>query len=202
MKNLTRFTLLTAAIASLVAVTPSSFAQNPGGGGGGGGQQGGGAGGGGRGQRGGFDPAQMQERMMEMYRERLEITDDTEWQAIQPMVAKVTEARREVGTGFNRNMFRPPGGGRGGDQAAGGGGGGGNGGRRGPGGFGEPSAEEEALQKAIESKASAADVKAALGKLRDAKKAKEAKLAAAQDNLRKVLTVRQEAQAVLLGLLN
>lgn len=197
MKNITRFTLLTAAIASLVAVTPSSFAQNPGGGGGGGGGQQGG----GRGQRGGFDPAQMQERMMEMYRERLEITDDTEWKAIQPMVAKVTEARRDVGTGFNRNMFRPPGGGRGGDQA-GGGGGGGNAGRRGPGGFGEPSAEEEALQKAIESKASAADIKTALGKLRDAKKAKEAKLAAAQDNLRKVLTVRQEAQAVLVGLLN
>jgi hypothetical protein len=196
MKNITRFTLLTAAIASLVAVTPSSFAQNPGGGGGGGGQQGGG-----RGQRGGFDPAQMQERMMEMYRERLEINDDTEWKAIQPMVAKINEARREVGTGFNRNMFRPPGGGRGGDQA-GGGGGGGNAGRRGPGGFGEPSAEEAALQKAIESKASAADIKTALGKLRDAKKANEAKLAAAQDNLRKVLTVRQEAQAVLIGLLN
>ncbi len=140
---------------------------------------------------------------MEMYRERLEITDDTEWKAIQPMVAKINEARREVGTGFNRNMFRPPGGGRGGDQAAGGGGsGGGNAGRRGPGGFGEPSAEEAALQKAIESKASAADIKTALGKLRDAKKAKEAKLVAAQDNLRKVLTVRQEAQAVLVGLLN
>lgn len=200
MKTFTRFTLLTAAIASLVAVAPSSFAQQPpgGGGGGGGGQQGGGAGGGRGGQRGGFDPAQMQERMMEMYRERLEITDDTEWKAIQPLVAKVGEARREVGSGFGRNMFRPPGGGRGGDTA-----GGGNGGRRGgPGGFGEPSAEEDALQKAIESKASAADIKAALAKVREAKKAKEAKLATAQDSLRKVLTVRQEAQAVLAGLLN
>ena len=135
---------------------------------------------------------------MEMYRERLEITSDDEWKAIQPLITKVSEARREVGTGFNRNMFRPPGGGRGGDQA----GGGGNGGRRGPGGFGEPSAEEEALQKAIESKAPASDLKAAIAKLRDAKKAKEAKLATAQDTLRKVLTVRQEAQAVLMGLLN
>jgi hypothetical protein len=145
----------------------------------------------------------MQERMMEMYRERLEITDDTEWKAIQPMVAKVGEARREVGTGFGRNMFRPPGGGRGGDQAAAGGGsGGGNRRRRGLEGFGEPSAEEDALQKAIDSKASAADIKAALAKVREAKKAKEAKLATAQDSLRKVLTVRQEAQAVLAGLLN
>jgi len=191
MKNLTRFTLLTAAIASLVAVAPHSFAQQTPGGGGGG-----------RGQRGGFDPAQMQERRMEMYRERLEITDDTEWKVIQPMISKINEARREVGSGFGRNMFRPPGGGRGGDPGAGGGGNAGNAGRRGPDGFGEPSPEEDALQKAIESKASAADVKTALGKLREAKKAKEARLTAAQDNLRKVLTVRQEAQAVLAGLLN
>lgn len=196
MKMLIRCSLLAATVASLVAFTPETMAQ-PAGGGGGGGAGGGGQGGGGRGQRGGFDPAQMQERMMEMYRERLEITSDDEWKAIQPLVTKVTEARREVGTGFNRGMFRPPGGGRGGDQA----GGGGNGGRR-PGGFGEPSAEEEALQKAIESKAPANDLKNAIAKLRDAKKAKEAKLAAAQDNLRKVLTVRQEAQAVLMGLLN
>ena len=133
---------------------------------------------------------------MEMYRERLEITSDDEWKAIQPLVAKVTEARREVGSGFGRNMFRPPGGGRGGDQ------GGGNAGRRGPGGFGEPSPEETALEKAIESKAPASDIKNAMAKLRDSKKAKEAKLAAAQDNLRKVLTVRQEAQAMLAGLLN
>lgn len=195
MKILTRFTVLTAAIASLVAVHPDALAQqNPGGGGGGGGQ-----GGGQRGQRGGgggFDPAQMQERIMEMYRERLEITSDDEWKAIQPLVAKVTEARREVGSGFGRNMFRPPGGGRGGDQ------GGGNAGRRGPGGFGEPSAEEAALDKAIESKAPASDIKNAMAKLRESKKAKEAKLAAAQENLRKVLTVRQEAQALLAGLLN
>ncbi|MGE3312076.1 MAG: hypothetical protein AB7O66_19090 [Limisphaerales bacterium] len=191
MKTLTRILTLTAAVASLVAVSPNTLAQqNPGGGRG---QRGGGG--------GGFDPAQMQERLMTMYRERLEITSDDEWKAIQPLVAKVGEARREVGTGFGRNLFRPPGGGRGGDQGGGGGGGGGNGGRRG--GFGgEPSAEEAALEKAIESKASAADIKTALAKLRDSKKAKEAKLAEAQENLRKVLTVRQEAQAVLAGLLN
>lgn len=196
MKLFTRFSLLAAAVASLVAVSPDVLAQqNPGGGGGGG--QGGGQGGGRGGRGGGFDPAQMQERMMEMYRERLEVKSDDEWKAIQPLVAKVTEARREVGTGFGRNMFRPPGGGPGGP----GGPGGGNGGRR-PGGFGEPSPEEEALQKAVESTAPAADIKAAMAKVREAKKAKEAKLAAAQENLRKVLTVRQEAQALLAGLLN
>ncbi len=192
MKILTRFVTLTAAIASLVAVSPNTLAQqNPGGG---------------RGQRGGgFDPAQMQERLMQMYRERLEITSDDEWKAIQPLVAKVGEARRDVGTGAGRNLFRPPGGGggRGGDQGGGANtGAGGQGGRRGGGFGGEPSAEEAALEKAIESKASSNEIKSALAKLRDSKKGKEAKLAEAQENLRKVLTVRQEAQAVLAGLLN
>ena len=29
--------------------------------------------------RGGFDPAQIRERIMERYKEQLEITDETEW---------------------------------------------------------------------------------------------------------------------------
>jgi hypothetical protein len=41
-----------------------------------------------------------------------------------------------------------------------------------------------------------------MAKMREARKAKEAKLATAQDNLRQVLTARQEAQAMLAGLLN
>ena len=48
---------------------------------------------GGRGGRGGFDPAQMQQRMMERYKEALEITSDDEWKALQPLVQKVAEAR-------------------------------------------------------------------------------------------------------------
>ena len=39
----------------------------------------------GRQGRGNFDPAQMQQRMMDNYKERLEITDDTEWKAIEPL---------------------------------------------------------------------------------------------------------------------
>jgi hypothetical protein len=157
-------------------------------------QQGGGPGGQGqRGQRGNFDPAQMQQRMMERYREQLEIKNDDEWKAIEPLIAKVTEARRNVGFGaMGRGMMGRPGG-PGGDQAQGGG-------RRAFG--GEPMPEMEALQRAVESNASAAEIKAALAKYRDARKAREANLAAAQENLRKVLTAKQEAQAVLMGLLN
>ncbi len=159
-------------------------------------QQGGGPGGQGqRGQRGNFDPAQMQQRMMERYREQLGITNEDEWKAIEPLIAKVSEARREVGFGaMGRGLMGRPGGpgGPGGDQA--------RDARRAFG--GEPMPELEALQRAVESNASAAEIKAALAKYRDARKAREANLAAAQDNLRKVLTAKQEAQAVLMGLLN
>jgi hypothetical protein len=152
----------------------------------------------GRQGRGNFDPAQMQQRMMDAYKERLEITDDAEWKAIQPMIQKVMDARRDSLSGMARGMF---GGGRnrGGDNA--GGGGGGDRGGRGGGFFGPPSPESEALQKAIDSKASNADLKAALAKFVEARKAKQAELEKAQADLRKVLSVRQEAIATESGLL-
>lgn len=62
----------------------------------------------------------------------------------------------------------------------------------------DPAAEE--LQKAIEDKASNDVLKAKMTALRDSVKAKEAKLQAAQEDLRKVLSVRQEALALQMGL--
>jgi len=59
----------------------------------------------------------------------------------------------------------------------------------------------QALRKAIESKASAAEIKSKLADLRAARKQKEAELETAQDDLRKILSARQEAVAVTLGLL-
>lgn len=150
----------------------------------------------GRGGNGNFDPAQFQQRMMERIREQMDVKNDDEWKVIQPRVEKVMEARRLVGFGgggFGRGG-RPPGG----DNNAPGGND--QGGRRG---FrGEPSPEAEALQKAIESKASAADTKAALTKFRAARKEKQANLEKAQAELLKVLSVQQEAVAVLAGLLS
>ena len=157
--------------------------------------QGGGQGGGRRNRGGGgnFDPAQMQQRMMDNVREQLGYTNDTEWSAVQPMIQKVMDARRDVGFPGGR-MF----GGR--NRNGQGGGQGGQGGGRG--GFGpQPSPEAEALQKAIDDNAPAAQVKASLAKYVASQKAKQAKLVEAQENLRKVLTVKQEAQATLLGLL-
>lgn len=161
-----------------------------------------GGGGGGRGNRGNFDPAQFQQRMLDGYRDRLEIKDDAEWKAIEPLIQKVMDARRESMSGMARGMF---GGGRnrGGNGGGGndGGNNGGNNGGRGGGMFGTPSPEAEALQKAIDNKAPNAEIKAALAKYVESKKAKQADLEKAQAELRKVLTVRQEAIASLNGLL-
>lgn len=163
------------------------------------------AGGGGGRQRGGpggnFDPAQMRERMLARYKEQLDVTSDDEWKLISSRIEKVTEARMAVGFGgMGRGMFGRGPGGPGGPGGQGGGPGGpGGGGRRGFG--GEPSAEEEALQKAIDGKAGADELKTKLAAVRDARKAKEAALEKAQEDLRKILTARQEAVAVLNGLL-
>ena len=156
---------------------------------------GGGGGGGGGGGRGNFDPAQMQQRMMENIKEQLGYTNDTEWNAIQPMIQKVMDARRDVGGANLGRMFggRNRNGNNGNNN-------GNNAPRRNPFG-GTPSPEAEALQKAVDDNAPAAQIKAALAKYEASQKEKQAKLVAAQENLRKVLTVKQEAQATLLGLL-
>jgi hypothetical protein len=153
-------------------------------------------------QRGNFDPAEFQQRRMDALKEQMEVKDDTEWNAIKPLVQKVMDAQRAAMADRMRGAFRGMG------MRGGGGGGGtasgdqGNGGRRfrgGPG--GEPSPEADALEKAVEAKASNSEMKAALAKYLEARKAKEADLAKAQDDLRKVLTVRQEAIATVNGLL-
>ena len=145
-------------------------------------------------ERGNFDPEQMRQRMMERYREQLEIKGDDEWKAIEPRVTKVMEARRDVGFGGGFGLRGPGGTRRGGDE------GNRDSSRRREFG-GQPSPEAEALQKAIEAKASNEEIKTKLAKFREARKAKEANLTKAQDDLRKVLTVRQEASAVMMGLL-
>jgi len=147
--------------------------------------------------RGNFE--EFRQRMMDNYRERLEIKGDDEWKAIQPLIAKVMEARQDIGFGGGRGFGRG-GGRRGGGNNDAPANGTNQGGRRGfPG--GEPSVEAEELQKAIDSNASKDELKAKLTKFREARKEKEAKLAKAQEDLKKVLSVKQEAAAVLLGLL-
>jgi len=148
----------------------------------------------------GRDPEQFRQDRLDRAHDQLEITNDVEWKAIEPIVGKVLDAEREVMSARMGGMF-----------------GGGRGPRRGGGEanangadqqrprrnnfFGEPSAAATALRKAIDDKAPAADLKAKLAAVRAETKAKEAKLDAAQEELRSVLTARQEAIAVSTGLL-
>ena len=145
------------------------------------------------GGRGNFDPEQMRQRMMERVKEQMEVKNDDEWKVLEPLVQKVMDTRRDVQMGGMGRMFGRGGRGGGGDQ-----GDQGNRRRFGP----EPSAEETALEKAIDAKASKEELKSAMTKYREARKVKEAKLQTAQDDLRKVLTVRQEAIAMSNGWLN
>src|SRR5215469_12243718 len=172
--------------AALILGAGTVFAQNNGGGG-----FGGGGGGGGRGN---FDPAQFQQRMMDRVRQNLNFTNDTDWNAVQPLVQKVMDAQRDLRSG-GMGMFRRNRGGGGGDQ---GGGGGGRGGFFG----GQPSPEAEALQNALDNNAPDAQVKDLLAKYQASQQKKQAALKAAQDNLRAVLTPRQEASAALMNLVD
>jgi hypothetical protein len=149
---------------------------------------------GGRQGRGNWDPEQMRQRMMERIREQLAVKDDSEWGVIESRIKKINDARSGMGRGFGG--FGGPGG-----PGGQGGPGGRQGGRQGPGGFGQPNPDAEALQTALDSGASADDIKSKLTAYRAAAKQKEAQLEKAQDELRQLLSVKQEARAVLLGLL-
>ncbi len=149
---------------------------------------------GGRQGRGNWDPEQMRQRMMERIREQLAVKDEAEWGVIESRIKKINDARSGMGRGFGG--FGGPGG-----PGGSGGPGGRQGGRQGPGGFGQPNPDAEALQTALDSGASADDIKSKLTAYRAAAKQKEAQLEKAQDELRQLLSVKQEARAVLLGLL-
>lgn len=140
---------------------------------------------GGKGGRGNFDPAQMQERL----REQFGVTDDAEWTLISERLTKLSEIRRSAGGGMGRGGPGGPGGGPSGPSS--------RGGRGGP--SGNP--EQDSLRAAITEKLPDAEVKSRLERLREVRKQNEAKVAKAQEELRAVLSVRQEAVAVMFGLL-
>ncbi len=190
----------------LMAVAAMAFALSLGGialaqpqDGGGGGGFGGGPGGGGFGGGGGFqnmDPQQMQDmiakRINDSYREQMDVTNDDEWAIIEAKITAVTKARTALIADGGGMM------GMGALMRGGRGGGGGGLARL----FGTPSQESEALQKAIDDNAPAAQIKDLMTKFQAAHDAKQATLTKAQEDLRSVLTTRQEAIALLGGLLN
>jgi len=145
-------------------------------------------------QRG--DPAQWRQNRIDRLKEEMDVKDDAEWKLIEAGINKVMDAQMALMADRGRAMFGRRN--RGGDTSSTSSSD--NGGRRG-GFFGQPSPEVEDLQKAIDNKAPAEEIKAKLAKVREASAAKEANLAKAQDELKALLTSRQEAIAVLNGLL-
>jgi hypothetical protein len=205
-------------VAMLLVSQSFSAAGGAGGRGGRGGVQGAQGGqrpGGGQGQD--RDPEQMRARMQEMMdqrmKEQLGITGDDEWKVFQPRLQKVQDLSRQVNAGGPMAMF----GGRGGRGGRGGFGGPGG---RGPGGEqpqdrgsgarpGATDRELSAVEKAAQvlqdlatESPKADDIKAKLTAYRTAKETAKKDLAKAQQDLKQIVTVKQEATLVLMGMLN
>jgi hypothetical protein len=155
------------------------------------------------------DPAQFRQRMSDRLKELLGANDD-EWKALEPKVFKVMDLQREANSGGRgMGMLMGRGGPGGGGGAAGGGGAGAAAGGGGRGFGGDPNAPPSAvmektreLQTTLENKdAKPDDLKAKLKALREARAKAKADLAKAQDDLRDLLTARQESALVMLGML-
>ena len=134
------------------------------------------------GDRGGFDRSQFMERIMDRYRENLGFSV-AEWKVVQPKVQAVMDNRISGASGM-MSMFGGSRRGRGGDSST------------------EKTPTSELRDLLEKDDASKGDIKAKLAAYRADRKAREAKLKKAQEDLRQLLTIKQEAQAVLSGLLN
>ena len=144
-----------------------------------------------------MSPEEMRKRMEEFRARRSEDTrkrfkaSEQEWLVLQPRIEKVQTLQRAS----RGSRFGGFGRGRGGDR-----------GRR-PEGQDDPDRPEvekktEALRNLLEDEASGpAAIKAALTALRQARARAAAALAAARKDLQQVVTVRQEALCVMMGLL-
>jgi hypothetical protein len=181
-------------------------------------------GGNGNGGGGNFDPAQFRQRMDERMKQSLGVSDE-EWGVLQPKIEKVRAAQRQSGRGgtFFGGRRNGPGGatGAGGTGAAGGtapdGAAGGTPaagqdrqrGRGGPGGRGPGGTPDDSpvavktreLQQAVQANASPDEIKAKIAALRDAKAKAREQVTQAQAELREVLTAKQEATLIGMGVL-
>ena len=151
------------------------------------------------------DFAEMRQRFLDRMKEMLGASDD-EWKALQPKIEKVQQLQREASgmRGMFMMMFGPgPGG-----PPPGGPGGPGGPPPGGPGGFGGDQPPSPVVQKmqdlraALDNKdAKPEEIKAKLQALRDARTQAKADLTKAQDDLRDLLTTRQESVLVMMGIL-
>ena len=139
----------------------------------------------------------------------LKVPDD-EWAVIQPLLDKVEKAQFAVRVAGMSNFGGRGPGGPGGGGPGGPGGPGGNGGPGGAGGPGagfralfQPSQESQALSEAVASDSTSNDdLKAKMAAVRAARKKADDDLAAARAELQKVLSVREEAALLNMGILD
>ena len=131
-----------------------------------------------RGQRGNFNPADFTARM----KEALKATDE-EWTVLQPLLENVMAKQRDA-SGFGGRGRGGPGG-NGGDAPT------------------TPSAKASQDLRDLLDKENATpeELKAKLAAVRETRKKSQAELAQAREELRKVLTLRQEAYFVSRGML-
>lgn len=194
MKKMNQLSVVAGIAGMLLLCAGNATAQDMGGNGFGGGFGGG----------GNFDPVQIQQQAQQMimdnYRNMFEIKNEAEWVTIKDRLQKVLDFRQDSGLNAVSGLLGMLTGGRGGGGYAGAAPV--NSARRGLAALGAKSSpEEEALQKTVDDRAPNADLKAAQAKVIEARKSRQAKQDKAQEELRKVLSPRQEAIAVLNGLL-
>jgi len=139
-----------------------------------------------RNRRGNWDPAQMRERMLGMVREQVGANDD-EWQVLSPKIEAVMTSMRDARAG------------------------GMGGGRRGGGPGGAPDEQPQSavsnasrdLRTALENQDTNAEtINAKLAALREARAKAQQDLTSAQKDLKELLTARQEAVLVSMGMLD
>lgn len=133
-------------------------------------------------------------KMMERYRTRLEVTDDAEWSVIQKRIESVLGAEHELQAALAASQHKIRSSKSSGNSAT-------STGRSEPARSLEGEEDIRALQQSVEAKAPAQEIKPRLARVRELLKVRQEKLANAREELRAVLSSRQEAIAVLNGLL-
>lgn len=141
-----------------------------------------------------FDPQQMQQmieqaqqRAVDDIRDQLAVTNDAEWNVLQPQISKLIKKRTDLamnGSGA-MGMMRMMMGNRGNFP-----------------GFGTPDPDQVAVQQAIDNDAPPKQIRAALERYRAACQRKADDLAKDEEQLRKSLTPRQEAVLSIAGVLD
>jgi hypothetical protein len=155
-----------------------------------------------RGDRGGGEGGDRREEFRQRFsaqmKEMMGATDE-EWQVLQPKIERLQQLQQASSAGRGAFMMFA---GRGGGGFGGGGGGGGRDGGQSDANTSPVQQKATDLQASINNKeAKPEELKVKLAALREARQKAKADLTKAQEELRELLTIRQEAVLVVMGML-